>query len=172
MQRASQREQGKEGIGDQSAHGLTGMSFSAWFSALGRPFFLPSVLSLVAFPAKRCSTCLPLSGQPCQRSHCPGNPAVQPAPLLWMGSTSALGYCAPALTKSEILLWKAMPAPLQVSAQPLHLQVPAREMAASLVFADDPSPFIYTEWFQHSWALLWRTILSFGLEEILQQLCY
>lgn len=36
------------------------MSFSAWFSALGRPFFLPSVLSLVAFPANRRSARHPL----------------------------------------------------------------------------------------------------------------
>lgn len=42
--------------------GLTGMSFSAWFSALGRPFFLPSVLSLVAFPANRHSSYHSLSG--------------------------------------------------------------------------------------------------------------
>lgn len=131
MQRESQREQGREGTGDQSARGLTGMSFSAWFSALGRPFFLPSVLSLVAFPANRCSTRLPLSGQPCRRSCCPGNPASLLAPSLCVGSTSSLDCHAPALAKPKIPLWKAMPAPLQFSAQPLHLQIPALVMAAS-----------------------------------------
>lgn len=81
------------------------------------------------------------SGQPCQRSRCPGNPAARPqppaarlAPSLCTGSALALGCRVPALARTEIPLWQAMPAPLQFSAQPLH-----RSWLLLLVFANPPS---------------------------------
>lgn len=75
------------------------MSFSAWFSALGRPFFLPSVLSLVAFPANRHSARHPLPQPQAAR------PGVQ------------------------IPLGKGIAASPQLGAQPEYLQAPVREMA-------------------------------------------
>lgn len=86
-------------IRSQGARGLTGMSFSAWFSALGRPFFLPSVLSLVAFPANR---------------HGARHPLPQPQA---------------ALPGVQIPLGKGIAASPQLGAQPEYLQAPAREMA-------------------------------------------
>lgn len=86
---------------------LTGMSFSAWFSALGRPFFLPSVLSLVAFPANRCSTCHLLPSMPHGVHLAPGCPAQDAdSPL------------------------KSIPASLQLNAKSMHLQTPVQEVAA------------------------------------------
>lgn len=113
------------------------MSFSAWFSALGRPFFLPSVLSLVAFPANRRSArhrpASPAGGAAVPAILLPG-PSLPPPgrlPRSARGSASALGCRVPALARKEIPLWQAMPAPLQFSAQPLH-----RSWLLLLVFAN------------------------------------
>lgn len=118
------------------------MSFSAWFSALGRPFFLPSVLSLVAFPANRHSARHPLPQPQAAR------PGVQ------------------------IPLGKGIAASPQLGAQPEYLQAPVREMAvpsfSCLFVFFDPSPFIHkAEQLQHSWGLLWKTTLPLGSEESL-----
>lgn len=98
------------GLRDWSVWVLTGMSFSAWFSALGLPFFLPSVLSLVAFPANRHST----HHQPCWRSHCLSNSAAQPQLPAACLVPSALGWPSSVLARMGMSLWKTMPAPLQM----------------------------------------------------------
>ena len=95
MQRGMQGK--SEGARPARCWGLTGMSFSAWFSALGRPFFLPSVLSLVAFPANRWGTRrpLPVPEEPLPRRSCrparglPWRWAAVPRP--WQGRRFPFG---------------------------------------------------------------------------------
>lgn len=135
---------------DQSARGLTGMSFSAWFSALGLPFFLPSVLSLVAFPANRHSARHPLSSQPCQRSCRAGNAAARLAPWLCVRRRIPFGR------QSQLQLNPQMPTP-ETAASPEVCQ---------------PLSFHLHQAVSAQLGLLWKTILLFGLEEILQQLHY
>lgn len=119
------------------------MSFSAWFSALGRPFFLPSVLSLVAFPANR---------------HGAHHPLPQPQA---------------ALPGVQIPLGKGIAASPRLGAQPgtcRHLYGLCPASPVFWLFFFDPSPFIRrskAEQLQHSWGLLWKTTLPLGSEESL-----
>lgn len=71
----------------------------------------------------------------------------------------------------EIPLWKASQLPCNSVHSPYTCRYLHGRWLLLLLFAD-PSPFIYTEQFQHSWGFLRKTILQLGLEEILQQLRY